>query len=494
MEINFQYRSASDSGDRGSNSNSGGWSRKGKGKRGGVGGGDNYQNISIIPADSIQSPVTTISNSRGGPSVSSSSSSSSSTSTSSPLSQPPPTQNRSKSSGAAKRQLRPPPGFGAQLSSGGGGDQPDAESTAVQKNGAVQTSASNDPDLQKNLQTLFNNNSTTFSEFKSLASSFKNSLLSAKEFIGYLAKLVSDGNPSSQAAEKQKASSAWDNSSEDMFYFDSDTLSLIGKVWQKLAESVPIPECGGSSQSLLTKEQRSAEMLRAWNDFKVKVRTSAATNIGQSLSSKPYGLLTTATASSSSTPTAARVLVIKSSASRHKFNNSNFRSGITNSSRINSVNWDRVADKIISREERESGRQEEEVEQQQRPSFARVGKDGFRPSLTSSDYPSLNNSSYTSSLLPIGSSSRASPPPFVHGKPNGNDFPSLRTPSSSSATALASSSTASSSVQSDFVKMGLWEVEAGASCSKDEGDSPKRGKGKQKKTKQVLFTVGMVPR
>ncbi|KAI9328314.1 hypothetical protein DFJ73DRAFT_861853 [Zopfochytrium polystomum] len=181
-----------------------------------------------------------------------------------------------------------------------------ATSTGPSSPALVQISG--DPDTSSKLQRLLKSGESILI-FKNAASSFRRSEITADEFLDqFMALVLGDG---SIPAKNRKA-------------LEADA----GKLWGRLANS--IAEYEGQEQSSSTTKKKSfggkigkkEEMLRAWNDYRIKNApddpVTQYSNSYASHATRP-GLTNVSVASAPGpNSTSARVLVIKSNASKQR--------------------------------------------------------------------------------------------------------------------------------------------------------------------------------
>ncbi|KAI8998316.1 hypothetical protein BC832DRAFT_565461 [Gaertneriomyces semiglobifer] len=231
------------------------------------------------------------------------------------------------------RRLRPPPGFGAQLSDG----RTSSETGGLASEAPVNPTASTptDPEIMQRMQHLFNSDVSKLTEFKSLTQSYRNDLISADELVKSFMQLALSAKTSRPAKE---------------------TESEAGILWRKLADTVPgattLSNSGGRNGSALpsSENKKRNEMLRAWNDWKVRnsdfpaPKKSTPSYASASASSGPSG-------GSNSGNNGSRVLVIKNNASRQRFGRGGWGSGVgrsmSNASR--ETVWEQVANNMDGR-------------------------------------------------------------------------------------------------------------------------------------------------
>ncbi|KAI9094698.1 hypothetical protein DFS34DRAFT_696181 [Phlyctochytrium arcticum] len=215
------------------------------------------------------------------------------------------------------RRLRPPPGFGSRLTeetptakSAPGSPRPTSAQAAAptpaqaaassarpstpQQQGSTTTPSgspsSSDPELLTKLRTLFKSNATKLGEFKSLSASFRRNILTADELLTAFLGMATDNVPTK--AKKEAENEA-------------------GKMWRRLAETAPEDPNPAPGQ-----KSRKDAMMRAWNDHKARVANDES-NVPRPAGNS-YASSAAQPASSAAKPSAARVLVIKSNASKQR--------------------------------------------------------------------------------------------------------------------------------------------------------------------------------
>ncbi|KAI8802957.1 hypothetical protein BJ742DRAFT_761934 [Cladochytrium replicatum] len=193
---------------------------------------------------------------------------------------------------SSTRRLRPPPSFGTQLTSSAtavyansANNEMTSEAASSETPAAV-PALTGDRELIRRLQSLFQSNATSFAEFRTLASSYKENSISADEFMDRFAGLAKGGR--ALGSEKVKKEVELD----------------IAKVWTWLARSSPPDSSNGSS--------REAEMLKALNNWKVK---NAQSDEVLPMRSSNWAADSNPPVSAASS---ARVLVIKSTSNRQR--------------------------------------------------------------------------------------------------------------------------------------------------------------------------------
>jgi hypothetical protein len=108
------------------------------------------------------------------------------------------------------------------------------------------------------LQSLLSSSDSKFSEFKSLATSFKASILSSDEFFQGLLSLCMDGKPKSLKMSIEKE---------------------VGQLWVRLADTLPTEEVSRSNSKGKGKgvplsgadSGKKQEMLKTWNNYRARV-------------------------------------------------------------------------------------------------------------------------------------------------------------------------------------------------------------------------------
>ncbi|KAI8814456.1 hypothetical protein BJ742DRAFT_264332 [Cladochytrium replicatum] len=189
------------------------------------------------------------------------------------------------------RRLRPPPGFGAQLTSSATAvyaNSPNKEKLSEAKSTepliTTVPALSGDRELIARLQSLFQSDTTSFAEFRTLASSYRENSITADEFMDRFAGLAKQGR--ALGSEKVK----------------KDVELEIAKVWTRLASTSPASDSGS----------REAEMLKALNNWKVKNAQN-----DDVLPVRPTNWTADSNAPVSAA-SSARVLVIKSTSNRQR--------------------------------------------------------------------------------------------------------------------------------------------------------------------------------
>ncbi|KAJ3087772.1 hypothetical protein HK102_010323 [Quaeritorhiza haematococci] len=400
-------------------------------------------------------------------------------------------QSTSDDKEAPRRQIKAPPGFGSQLSDfpPPSASNPTKTSTTARPPQRKQPSPppppppslAGDPELVSRLQKLLASDAGLFAEFKSLASAYRNSVVSADDFLAGFVGLVSQGSGKGNTKIKK------------------DVMKEVGRVWAKLADTVPdatAPSAAAAvsgSGSVSKKE----DMLRAWNDYKVRRREDEEAGPDfPTLSGSSWGSSAAASGSgsgaSASSPPSARVLVIKSAASRGRVGSSSWAGGSlgtrTGAKGKESI-WDRVAMEVLAKqraeEEEEQNRLsqhsepaapssrnqpqvsqnvqvQQQVQQQQRASFATASTSGR--ALKNQDFPTLGKSGASSAKGSVSASRRD----------NNMDFPSLARSGSSGGVGGGA---------------GVWGAPSQTPTGSTEEDDGKKVKA-SKKGKKVLLKWG----
>lgn len=161
-----------------------------------------------------------------------------------------------------------PPGFGAGLTKEPSKESVRASSSQPQTppSGAAQKpiappAVSGDPEVISRLQLLLSSSDSKFAEFKSLATSFKASILSADEFFQGLLSLCMDGKSNSLKMSIEKE---------------------VGQLWVRLADTLPVEETVRSNNKGKGKGVplngadggKKQEMLKTWNNYRARVSDS----------------------------------------------------------------------------------------------------------------------------------------------------------------------------------------------------------------------------
>lgn len=334
-------------------------------------------------------------------------------------------QREQEESREGARRLRPPPGFGSRLSEPApqvvapphsDATVPSTNTIANQMptpseavvNGISPASSPVNPaeaEVLSKVQHLLDFSNAKVAEFKSLAASFRQSIISSDEFVSAFMSLVLQ-NKTGKAAK--------------------DAENEAGKAWRRLAETIPDDEEDtvrrgkgkgrGISPQLGTNQggRKKNDMLRAWNDWKIRAHdfpapSKPATPSYANSAATPSAVLPTSSVAPSAA--AARVLVIKNHASKQRFGRGGWAAGPTRSgSPTKGELWDRVAKSMHERdiaEGRSGGSESEEVEKEKTPvTFAHAGSKGGAGTSSGETASSSAADSYPS--LPLGNNK---PPP-----------------------------------------------------------------------------------
>ena len=157
-----------------------------------------------------------------------------------------------------QRKLKPPPGFGSQLSSATGSNISNSSDTHTTSNSnstlAAAPQSSNptstdttpftrDNDLNNQLTALLSTTPTSLSEIRESIRLFKSKSMSADELLGKMISLAMIGRGSPAKLKKE-------------------TEMDVGRVWKQLADELESDRAASNT---------SSSMLRAWNDWRVKV-------------------------------------------------------------------------------------------------------------------------------------------------------------------------------------------------------------------------------
>ncbi|KAJ3018986.1 hypothetical protein HKX48_002482 [Thoreauomyces humboldtii] len=264
------------------------------------------------------------------------------------------------------RRLRPPPGFGSNLSGAEpvrNGSSPEASTsrpsspppdpTPYEAAGPPPTNllpppaptTAEEAAVFQKVQHLLNFSTTRIAEFKSLATSFRQSLLSADEFITAFMTLATQNKSGRQL---------------------KDTEAEAGIVWRRMADTVPDPEDFSSEAARgkgkgkgiplalgpRTGGRMKSEMLRAWNDHKARV-----INDSPAPRAAVASYANSAATPSSVLPAGARVLVIKNKASKQRATRSTVGAASARTAAdANASVWERVSKNL----ETATGRAREE--------------------------------------------------------------------------------------------------------------------------------------
>ncbi|KAJ3147136.1 hypothetical protein HK101_002258 [Irineochytrium annulatum] len=204
-----------------------------------------------------------------------------------------------------------PPGLSGPLTSGSSGNQGVTASTVANGKEAV---------IMARLQSLYNSDGNKFSEFKSLASSYRHGVISVDEFMtGYMALAVGDGARNKREAERD-AFSIWTSLAETVPDEESVPPPANVKLSQKARKR------GGMSGA-----RRTEEMLRAMNDYKAKksqeeniVPRPSPASYANSASRPGLTDISVGTAPAGPGLSPARVLVIKSSTKQQRIHAGSF--------------------------------------------------------------------------------------------------------------------------------------------------------------------------
>jgi hypothetical protein len=177
---------------------------------------------------------------------------------------------RSQAKTSSTSASRAPPGFGSSLTSsqskpsspGNQSPVPMDPSVSVDTNQSTD-SLQGDPETIQQLERIFQAKKEKYREYNSLLASFQTSALNADEFLLGLVSLAAQGRPSHQKKEVERD---------------------VGKLWHRLIDifpdesSFPAPSKGKSKKRGTPLNLSSAPpsgkkelMLKAWNNYKVKV-------------------------------------------------------------------------------------------------------------------------------------------------------------------------------------------------------------------------------
>ncbi|KAJ3415910.1 hypothetical protein HDV05_003751 [Chytridiales sp. JEL 0842] len=170
------------------------------------------------------------------------------------------------------------------------------------------SSSGSDSELVKKIKKLFGDNQSKLGEFKSLATSFKTSLITSDEFLTSFMSLALDDKKSEQSRREAT--------------FEA------GKLWTQLAETVPeesgnVPTSQKQKKKAMNTPGKKEQMLRAWNDYKVQNAPSESVPVRDNSyagNASRLGLVPATAQYASAGPNApsARILVIKSNASKQR--------------------------------------------------------------------------------------------------------------------------------------------------------------------------------
>ncbi|KXS13605.1 hypothetical protein M427DRAFT_45557 [Gonapodya prolifera JEL478] len=157
--------------------------------------------------------------------------------------------------------------------------------------------------LPARLMAIFDDDPTRYTQFRSLAQSFKASQITPDDFLGRVADLALEACPPDDHRRRKAR------------------ITEVGKVWAKMAETAPSDEAPGKRivPGMPTPLSRQEEMLRAWKDWKVK-RDREEEDRRRAEAQTAFANWTGGSNSSPSLGGAGshRVLVIKSTSARHK--------------------------------------------------------------------------------------------------------------------------------------------------------------------------------
>ncbi|KAI9352849.1 hypothetical protein BDR26DRAFT_929357 [Obelidium mucronatum] len=194
-----------------------------------------------------------------------------------------------------------------------------SSASSVSKSSA--SSGMMDPAILAILQDLFQSDKTKLDELKSIAKMYRNDLTTCSEFLNFFIRLVFDGRANAPDAVKK------------------DIFTKSGRVWKSLADSIPETESGELYPKVgqkSKKQSKQEEMLRVWNDYRVKNdmdysnpynESSYANPVQRSGSGNNFPPPAASSSRNNGRPQAnsspnqsARVLVIKSKASNQRNN------------------------------------------------------------------------------------------------------------------------------------------------------------------------------
>ncbi|KAI8914863.1 hypothetical protein DFJ77DRAFT_37610 [Powellomyces hirtus] len=273
------------------------------------------------------------------------------------------------------RRLRPPPGFGSALTgskpvvseastdegpvqSAPAARQPspgimqsipamptpsEAAGSALPFNASTSSGSPSPEEAEvfQKVQQVLNHSTTKVTEFKSLAAAFRQSLVSADDFVSGFMSLAMQNKFGKQL---------------------KDAENEAGKVWRRMADTVPDPEeesdqpkgkgKGKGKFVPLYSAPRTGgklknEMMRAWNDWKVQARDEPAPRPPipsyANSAATPSSILPV-TSAKTPAASAARVLVIKNKASKQRVTRGGvgLTSSRASSAGSNTSVWERV--------------------------------------------------------------------------------------------------------------------------------------------------------
>ncbi|KAJ3259618.1 hypothetical protein HK104_006915, partial [Borealophlyctis nickersoniae] len=239
------------------------------------------------------------------------------------------------------QKLKPPPGFGTQLSptpaeARGASPAPGPSSSPPIVGG--------DPELALKLQRLFRSDASKLAEFKSLAAAFRQNLIPVDDFLTRFIGLATDGlvGAKSKKEAQAEAGRVWGHLAETVPDSVEDEIESAAAKGKGKKKGIPISLAPGRSGG-----GKKEAMLRAWNDWKIKtteyptIETAGPSSYASS-TAKPSSILP---------PSSARVLVIKSNASKQR----QLKSGNYVSMRSGKKEdvWDRLAKEMVERDKRE---------------------------------------------------------------------------------------------------------------------------------------------
>ncbi|KAJ3236861.1 hypothetical protein HDU78_004408 [Chytriomyces hyalinus] len=190
---------------------------------------------------------------------------------------------------------------------------PPARAVTQPSNSASSSSANSsgsmmDAGTLKTLQELFDSDASKLDQLKSIAKMYKSDLTTCAEFLNFFISLVFEGRHGASEPVKR------------------EIVGKAGKVWRALADSIPDEEMGSkvSQRDRKSNASKREEMLRVWNDYKVKNDSNFSNPYLESSYANPVSKSGAASSNSRSSgsggsPTqSARVLVIKSKATHQR--------------------------------------------------------------------------------------------------------------------------------------------------------------------------------
>ncbi|KAJ3019776.1 UNVERIFIED_CONTAM: hypothetical protein HDU68_010505 [Siphonaria sp. JEL0065] len=206
-----------------------------------------------------------------------------------------------------QRAITPKPSSGAFASAVSSSSQSNAVAVGMM-----------DPAILAILQELFQSDKTKLEELKSIAKMYRSDLTTCSEFLNFFIRLVFDGRSGATEAIKK------------------DKFIKSGRVWKSLADSIPDTESGELYPKVgkkSKKQSKQAEMLKVWNDYRIKNNFDYSSPYNESSYANPVagssrgsfpppslngGNRNNVGQQSSSPNQSARVLVIKSKASHQR--------------------------------------------------------------------------------------------------------------------------------------------------------------------------------